>query len=667
MNLSEFIAKLQGVRKQAKGFTARCPAHEDNHNSLSVCQEDDRLLVKCFVGCTTEAIVESMGLSMEDLFMGDKPEAPAEPPKPRKIACTYDYTDEKGKLLFQTVRYTPKDFNQRHRNGGNEWVYNLQGVRRVIYRLPEIMQRQRVFIVEGEKDADNLWKAGLPATTSPMGAKSWQAEYADYLSGKDVVIIPDQDPPGQEYARSIIYSLIGKAKTLKVIQLPDKDVSDWLEAGNDAAKLEGMAQDFDILFAGDKPQYRKTDEAVIWDKPAAGSMVSFRAEKISEERTGIHSRIVISQGIQILGWSYFNIERSEDRTRLANAASKGIASDTYKDKELKRDLDAFCAGLWNFVLTTVQPEETAGDTVAKPTIFRLTPYIMKGAGTVLFSPPGRGKTYVSLLWAISVDAGVSKFWPVQQATVLFINLERSKESVARRLAMCNFVLGLPPERKLLMLHARGRSLHDILPACRKAIRDKAVKVVFLDSISRSGYGDLNENKVANSIMDALSGLCDTWLAIAHTPRSDDSHIFGGVHFEAAADLVVQLSGENKDARTLGVGFQITKRNDLPPGLGSNRYALEFGETGLTNFRPANIGEFPELEGKAQMKKPAREQIVDYILTTDNTDASVSEIACETGISRQTINTIFQNDEMFVQKGRRGHEVLYGFAPPRRLL
>ncbi len=312
-------------------------------------------------------------------------------------------------------------------------------------------------------------------------------------------------------------------------------------------------------------------------------------------------------------------------------------------------------------MTVLQPEDTEGDTKIEPIIFYLTPYIMKGGGTILFAPPGRGKSYATLLWAVSIDAGVKTFWPVIQSKVLFINLERSKESVVRRLAMVNFVLGLPPNRKLLLLNARGHSLHDVMPACRKAIRDKGVKIVFLDSISRAGYGDLNDNRPVNAIMDALSGLCDTWMAIAHTPRADESHIFGGVHFEAAADLVVQLSSETKDSRTLGIGFQITKRNDLPAGLGNSSYALEFGETGLCGFRNAETGEFPELESKAQGKKPSREQISDYILGTDNTEASATEIAQETGLSRKVVASILSTDLMFVNTGkRRGHEVLYGF-------
>ncbi|MDP6494877.1 MAG: hypothetical protein QGI09_05565, partial [Dehalococcoidia bacterium] len=98
----------------------------------------------------------------------------------RRISATYDYTDEDGTLLFQTVRYDPKDFAQRQPDGKGGWKWNLEGVRRVLYRLPELLgadPSEPVFIVEGEKDVDRLAGLGLVATTNPMGVKKWRPEY----------------------------------------------------------------------------------------------------------------------------------------------------------------------------------------------------------------------------------------------------------------------------------------------------------------------------------------------------------------------------------------------------------------------------------------------------------------------------------------------------------
>ncbi|MGZ8408133.1 MAG: hypothetical protein ACXWVJ_08920 [Caulobacteraceae bacterium] len=86
------------------------------------------------------------------------------------IVATYDYHDEAGKLLFQACRTDPKDFFQRRPNGRGGWINNLDGVRRVPYRLPEMLARPEgapVYVVEGEKDANRLTKLGLCATTTP--------------------------------------------------------------------------------------------------------------------------------------------------------------------------------------------------------------------------------------------------------------------------------------------------------------------------------------------------------------------------------------------------------------------------------------------------------------------------------------------------------------------
>ena len=97
-----------------------------------------------------------------------------------RVAATYDYTDEAGKLIYQVVRYEPKNFRQRAPDGAGGWQWTVKGVRSVPYRLPDIQEAialgQLVFIVEGEKDADTLWRYNTPATTNIMGAGKWRAE-----------------------------------------------------------------------------------------------------------------------------------------------------------------------------------------------------------------------------------------------------------------------------------------------------------------------------------------------------------------------------------------------------------------------------------------------------------------------------------------------------------
>lgn len=106
--------------------------------------------------------------------------------------------------------------------------------------IEDIAQDREIFLVEGEKDVDNLRKLGIPATTSPMGAGKWRDEFNKYFENAKIVIIPDNDEPGQKHAELIISNLINIAFSIKLIKLDVKekgDVSDWLESGNTITKL----------------------------------------------------------------------------------------------------------------------------------------------------------------------------------------------------------------------------------------------------------------------------------------------------------------------------------------------------------------------------------------------------------------------------------------------
>jgi len=252
-----------------------CPAHEDNTESLSVTEgADGKVLIHCFAGCKTEDVVARMGLTMADLMPNgaaytngnQKTPLGARVPqggfsKPKKeraktklgaIVATYDYVDESGTLLYQATRHDPKDFRQRQPDGKGGWVWSITTppVRKVLYRLPELIAadpKKWVYLVEGEKDANNLTSLGAIATCNAMGAGKWDAEYTKTLTGRRVCILPDADLPGQQHAAKVMAALKGNAVEAIVLNLPglsDKeDVSDWIERGGTLAELQRLTQE----------------------------------------------------------------------------------------------------------------------------------------------------------------------------------------------------------------------------------------------------------------------------------------------------------------------------------------------------------------------------------------------------------------------------------------
>ena len=171
---------------------------------------------------------------------------PDDPP-PKKIVATYDYTDEHGAILFQVVRYDPKDFGQRKPNGRGGWEWNVKGVRPVPYRLPELIAAvklgRELYLTEGEKDSDAMVALGLAATTCAGGANKWRAELNSHFVGADVVILPHNDAAGRKHEVMVASQLSGVAAKVRVLSLaPFKDAFDWIAAGGTAEKLRRLVE-----------------------------------------------------------------------------------------------------------------------------------------------------------------------------------------------------------------------------------------------------------------------------------------------------------------------------------------------------------------------------------------------------------------------------------------
>lgn len=235
----ELLAALSYTDEQA----FRCPAHEDGRASGSIREGDNGdALVYCHAGCRTEDILAEIGLKMKDLFMEE-----------RSVEAYYEYTDEDGVALYRVVRFKPKGFTQeRYENG--RYQPGLAGVRRVLYNLPEVLGARNVYIVEGEKDVERLRAEGVVATCNVGGANNWRPEWSESLRGKDVIIVPDVDAPGEKHARAIQAALDGVAnRTRLAYPASGKDVSDHLGAGYSLSQLK------------DEPNVEEAFEPLDWE------------------------------------------------------------------------------------------------------------------------------------------------------------------------------------------------------------------------------------------------------------------------------------------------------------------------------------------------------------------------------------------------------------------
>jgi putative DNA primase/helicase len=229
LKLRDILPLLKNKRSSKNGYTSRCPSHDDNKNSLSLSEgENGKLILNCFAGCSYKDVIVASGVSLN----GNEYNAAQ-----KEIEAAYNYTDEHGKLLYQNVRFKDKNFRQRHFDESGREVWNLKDVRRVPYRLPELIKTAASFefvLAEGEKDADKLSEKGLGATNH----KNWKSEFNYLLKSKKVVIFQDHDRAGVVQGKKAAQIIFRDAETVKIVDcfadepLPEKhgkDVSDYLE------------------------------------------------------------------------------------------------------------------------------------------------------------------------------------------------------------------------------------------------------------------------------------------------------------------------------------------------------------------------------------------------------------------------------------------------------
>jgi putative DNA primase/helicase len=225
---------LRGVRADGRGgFVALCPCHEDHEPSLHLWTDDaGNLAFSCLAGCEWSDVREKL----KELGLSAAGPAVEVTPDPLVVG-TYDYRDEVGALVYQVVRYLPKGFRQRRPNGSGGWIWNMKGVPRLLFRLPELIDGiaagKTIYVTEGEKDALAIVGAGGVATCSSGGAGKWRDEYRAHFVGANVIIVADKDETGRRHAAKVAASLQNVATTVRIAEAREgKDAFDHLSAGH---------------------------------------------------------------------------------------------------------------------------------------------------------------------------------------------------------------------------------------------------------------------------------------------------------------------------------------------------------------------------------------------------------------------------------------------------
>lgn len=523
------LERIEGVRRSGAGFSARCPAHEDRHASLSVSEgEDGRALIRCHAGCSAEDVCAALGLDVAELFPRE------ERTNGRGIVARYPYVDEEGGLLFEAVRFSPKDFRQRRPDGRGGWDWRLGDARRVLYRLPELLaaveRGETVYIVEGEKDVHALERVGLVATCNPMGAGKWRPEHAETLRGAArVVVIPDADKAGRSHAEEVAGSLASSGVDVRVVDLapegPDGfDPSDYFQAATSDVE---------------RAQARELLEQLVEAAPVWTASASANGSGPAAPAGGI---------------------RVESRGRNSADGAEGSQTDEKRSFSIEvLTARALCA----------MPDPPRSDEL-------LGPLVMRGCRTIIGGHTGEGKsTYTAALVAAIVKGEPFLEWQGAGGCALVLDLEQGLRTVKRVLREA----GLADSDDVDYARipdglALDKNVHDIA-AVLEVLERKPYDVVVLDPHYKAHRGESNEERPMVDFMRQL----DAWRTqfgfalvlpchyrkpsreIKGTPTIHD--LFGSSAIVRGAEVVIGL--ERKSDGYSRLHFFKDREGELPVG------------------------------------------------------------------------------------------------------
>ena len=616
------LERLRGVQRAGDGWLAFCPAHPDLHKrSLSVrVGADGRTLLKCHAaGCPVEQITAAVAMTLADLAP-PAGNGSTRPSRATSIVSTYDYTDERGALLYQVCRLEPKDFRMR-RPDGNGWTWDVKGVRRVVYRLHELAEAERVYVVEGEKDADHLVSLGLRATTTPGGAANFRDEYAAQILAAgvaEVVVLPDRDEAGDKYAAAVTRALLARRLRAKMVLLPGlawqakhgPDVSDWLDGGHTVVELMAAVDATPWLEdAPETPGPRQTmtaeDGELVWPD---GAGVSFA--RVVEGSRGVQAEVTVTWHGRVLGDGTLNLLAPRSRDGLAKKLERKVPDVLWEEY-----LDLACRQMVTR-LREGEPVERLIATPRAPEQYLVRPVLAAGDTTVTFGPGGSGKSLYALALEVAVTTGCvlpGGLRAVRMCPVLVLDWESSKAAHEARLYELCRALGITPPTTLYYKRLAG-PLSDSIRQIRADVARLGVGLVRIDSLALAAGREPEGADASTRTMNDLRTLGDhvTRHVVAHVAKTGldtlgVGHVYGSVFNENIPRNVYELrrTTDAADDEQLVLACYHRKANEsrLHPPFGL-RFTLSPEDTPAENktivVEACPLGEAPDLLARASL-------------------------------------------------------------------
>ncbi len=254
MTYEQFVERLDHVRPCGGGVTARCPAHDDRHNSLSVTPGRDRILIKCHAGCSIEKILEAMGLTLADLFYQSRNGARQmttssseerltleQFARAKGFTCEFlrahGVSEENQRLVFHYLtvdgQRAARQRIRRSLSGDKRFIWSRADGRPIPYGVWRVVEWRKknvfdLFIVEGESDSLTLWLHHFAAIGIP-GADNCSLLQATHVTwARRIYIVRENDRGGEVFERGLTGRLaeLQFQGDVRVIEMSRAEVKD---------------------------------------------------------------------------------------------------------------------------------------------------------------------------------------------------------------------------------------------------------------------------------------------------------------------------------------------------------------------------------------------------------------------------------------------------------
>ena len=573
-----------------------------------------------------------------------------------RITDTYDYRSATGELLYQVVRYEPKDFRQRSPDGAGGWIWNVKGVRTVLYRLPEIRAAigagDSIWICEGEKDVESLRALDLVATTNPGGALKWKPEYAEFFRGaSDIRIIADIDATGKErgkgyrHAQQVAKSLAGICGNVRVFEAAKgRDVSAHLDAGLglDALVEIDLAERLAKMVSEDSDPRESMFEALHegayrMTVPAAGTVLS--VDFLRRDGAQLKGELLVR--CELAGARAFDGVLAIGDINLSSARTRQIHAKYLEERSQAKDVD------WTGILEEFSQRVLAAARSGTPSVLladvpRPAPDealevdslpLLARHPTIVFGDGGTGKSLLALRIAGTLAQRGKR--------VAIFDWELAAEDHRERLE------ALFGDGELPRIHYTRclRPLFYEADRLRRIVRENDIDFAIFDSIAFACDGPPESAEVAGRYFQALRQLGEIGsLHVAHVTKAGDyadRKPFGSTfwHNGARSTWNLKLSEGTPGDRRIVVGLFNRKANlgAIRPAVGLE---IVFGDE-RTSVQTADlVSAAPDLSACL----PLRQRM---IASLKGGAMELDDLASELGAEKATIQrTVRRYKTMF---------------------